>query len=430
MAGLSTVVDKAEKYGISGTGFLFVVLAALVGGLFFVAPSAGNVVLDYLILLAPFWLPVVLGAVFWKYWVTYIRSNYIHNQEHVVLEVRLPREIQKSPRAMEAVFDGLHLKPGESTFIDKYIKGKIRPWFSFELASIEGNVRFFVWTRAFMQKQVQNQIYAQYPDLEILEVDDYTNAVADDLSTYNIWGCDFKLSESSEPYLPIKTYVDYGLDKDPKEEYKIDPVANVLETLASLGPGEQMWVQIMFQVSRVSWKEKVREAVETIKKEATPEYVSESGTAMSGFPNPTQEQKDKMEALTRKLSKNGFDCGIRGLYIAETAQFDPSRIPALTSMFKQFSSNELNGIVPTRGMTKFDYPWQDFRERRQNRTRRELLDAFKRRAYFYPPYETESFVLNSEELATLYHYPGRAIQAPTLGRIPSTRAAPPTDLPV
>ncbi len=38
----------------------------------------------------------------------------------------------------------------------------------------------------------------------------------------SIWGCEFKFTKGDG--YPIKTYVDYGLDKDPKEEYKVDPL--------------------------------------------------------------------------------------------------------------------------------------------------------------------------------------------------------------
>ena len=48
-------------------------------------------------------------------------------------------------------------------------------------------------------------------------------------------------------FLPIKTYVDYGLDKDPKEEYKTDPITQILEVMGSLGKGEHMWYQVLIQ---------------------------------------------------------------------------------------------------------------------------------------------------------------------------------------
>ncbi len=48
-------------------------------------------------------------------------------------------------------------------------------------------------------------------------------------------------------YLPIKTYVDFGLDKDPKEEFKTDPLTQILEAMGSIGKGEHMWYQVLVQ---------------------------------------------------------------------------------------------------------------------------------------------------------------------------------------
>ena len=62
-------------------------------------------------------------------------------------------------------------------------------------------------------------------------------------SDWLMWGTEFKLSKDDA--YPIKTYIDYGLDDNPKEEHKIDPLTPVLEFLGSIGPSEQVWIQIL-----------------------------------------------------------------------------------------------------------------------------------------------------------------------------------------
>ena len=59
-------------------------------------------------------------------------------------------------------------------------------------------------------------MYSQYPGVEIYEVDDYTKPFYYDPNKVSLWAAEFGLTEA-DPY-PIKTYIDYGLDKDPKEE--------------------------------------------------------------------------------------------------------------------------------------------------------------------------------------------------------------------
>jgi hypothetical protein len=47
------------------------------------------------------------------------------------------------------------------------------------------------------------------------------------------------------------------------------------------------------------------------------------------------------------------------------------------------------------------------------------------RAYFHHAI----FVLNVEEIATMWHFPGQIMRVPTLERIESKEASPPTNLP-
>jgi len=93
---------------------------------------------------APFWAPLVLAVVAARTWVYYARANYLASQKWTILEIKLPRDTFKSPLAMEVVLNALHQTIGESTWYDKYILGKTRTWFSLELVSIEGKVRFFL----------------------------------------------------------------------------------------------------------------------------------------------------------------------------------------------------------------------------------------------------------------------------------------------
>jgi hypothetical protein len=58
------------------------------------------------------------------------------------------------------------------------------------------------------------------------------------------------------------------------------------------------------------------------------------------------------------------------------------------------------------------------------------LEACKRRSYFYEPFVGTPFVLNSEELATIFHFPGQAVPTPSLTRIQSKKSGAPSNLPI
>ena len=89
----------------------------------------------------------------------------------------------------------------------------------------------------------------------------------------------------------------------------------------------------------------------------------------------------------------------------------------------------MNGFKP--GLkTDFDYPWEDFMGLRLARRKRKMLSAYRRRGFFFQPEAQKPFVLNTEELATVYHFPGMLSQTPGLARIESKRAEPPVNLPI
>ena len=59
---------------------------------------------------SPFWLPIALAYTFWQVYFYYIKRNFIYSQvkDSVLLEVKMPREISKSPKAMEVVLARMH----------------------------------------------------------------------------------------------------------------------------------------------------------------------------------------------------------------------------------------------------------------------------------------------------------------------------------
>ncbi|MFA6338861.1 MAG: hypothetical protein WCW87_02300 [Candidatus Paceibacterota bacterium] len=384
----------------------------------------------------PLWLPFLAGFVFWKLWVQYVRGEFISKQKYTLLEIKLPKELFKSPQAMETVLAGLYLTMGESTWFDKYWLGKIRTWFSLELVSIDGNVHFFIWTRDYFKNTVESQIYAQYPTVEIYEVPDYTQNIYFDPNVYSVFGTFFKLTKP-DPY-PIKTYVDYGMDKDPKEEFKIDPIVSVTEFLGSLNKGEQAWIQILIRAHKkekrdglfsepTDWKTDAKAEIKKIMTEGS--YVKSEGDDPFAAMKLTRGQQDVINAMERSINKQAFDTGIRAIYIAEKDKYNATRIPGILGVMRQYNSSTLNSFGLS-GTTGFDFPWEDYKDIRLNKVKKDLVDGYKLRSYFHPPFKKKPFVLNTEELATIFHFPGGVATTPTVSRITSKKAEPPSNLPI
>ncbi|MEO8637637.1 MAG: hypothetical protein ABI430_01915 [Candidatus Taylorbacteria bacterium] len=392
----------------------------------------------------PLWVPLFLAAVLWKLWIVYIRTKFFLEQKNIVLELKIPREVLKTPLAMEVFLSALYQTTGEHTFIDRYWEGKVRPWFSLEIVSLGGQVKFFIWTWEKWKNFVESQLYAQYPGIEVHEVPDYAKMVTFDKEKYKLWACDFELS-APDPY-PIKTYLDFTLEStQTEEENKTDPITNLIEALGSLGPGEQMWIQIMIRAhkaektkhgtwfEKVDWQHEAEMEIEKIKQKAKKEtHGKDDGEEFSEF-KLTSGDKEKIKAIERSIAKNAFDCGIRGIYLAEREKYRKVYEPILRTLFKPYSSPHLNGFMPNHHAwsNKFNYPWQDYKEMRQNRSNHHVVEAYKRRSFFHAPHQSSNpFVLNTEELATIYHFPGKVSETPTFDRIAAKKAEPPANLPI
>lgn len=385
----------------------------------------------------PYWGPLFLGYLFHHQWMHYVQGRFISRVNWVLLEVKLPKEIHKTPLAMEIMLNALYQSSAKIVWWDKYWKGKVKDWFSLEMVSIEGHVKFFIRTGAFYKNVIEAQLYAQYPDVEIHEVPDYTRYV-DYRGKEGDWemiSTEYKLSK--EDAYPIKTYVDFGMDKEGvKEEFKIDPLTSVIEYLGSIGKDEQIWIQIIVQSaskrykktdgSMGNWQDEGKDLITKLTKR---DETAKEGNAFKML-MMTKGESEVIAAIERNIAKLGFECGIRAAYLAKREKADLSHIKALGGLLRAFTTSNLNGFTGGNQTFGWDYPWQDYNKICLTKKKVEMFEAYKQRAWFHVPHKIKPFVLSTEELATIYHFPGGVAQTPTFGRIPSRKSEAPVNLPV
>lgn len=400
------------------------------------------VTIDFLLFVLPILIPIFLIWILAQLWVNYVRTRFISEQENAIYQIFPPQDVFKSPVAMELFLEALYQTGGEGDPIAKYWKGSMRPWFSLEIASIGGKVGFYIWTRKNMGGYLQSQIYAQYPGIEVVEVEDYAVKVNPFDGEHSIWGMEFKLTEDDP--IPIKTYVDYGLDKVSVDETeKIDPITPTLEFLGSLTPGHNAWLQIIVRAHKKEdkdpekmfkktdlWKDRAKSLIVEIRDQSLVEV--EVGDYKTKVNSSTRGQTDKINAIERSQGKLPFDCGIRAVYVAEKDIFDKSNIGGLVGSFRQYSSANLNGFKKAVA-TGTEWWKPDPFGRLENKQKKEIFDAYVAREYFNRPYLGKTrikFILNSEELATIFHFPGRVAATPGLDRVQSRKQEAPSDLPV
>jgi hypothetical protein len=402
---------------------------------------------------------VFLVIIAWNLWMHYINSLYLDSVDWVLLEVIPPKEVFKSPQAMEIVLGALYGGDATNWFL-KYWKGELGQVYSLEIASIEGSLHFYVRFHKKFRKGFEAQLYSQYPQAVVKEAEDYTLKVPGFKKggPISMFGYTMGLAKD-DPY-PIKSYIDFGLDRavgSLDENQRIDPITPILETMGAIGIGEQIWMQIIMQKeikrhtvkgekgeeSGKSAKDKARSVLKELREK---QKIKDPETKkVTSVDRPSKGELAVIEAIERHMNKPAFDCGIRVIYVADKEHFNGGTITAFTSMFRQFISEDLNTLKISSLTKPPDEPWKDMGSKKLNKKKEHMLDDYKDRAYFYGGFDFKKLssyfghpavlgekpmLLSVEEIATLWHLPGQVVETPTFARVDATKGEPPANLPM
>lgn len=445
---LKWVSDQDFDYGPAAALFSF---SLFVIGLAVFGVSIGQVLSVFLVL-TPIWLPIILFYIFFNKWMDMVGAAFSLNQGRTTLRVRLPPEVFKSPEAMEFVISQIHNTANPDNLMQTYLDGKRPLPFCFEFASIGGEVRLYVNVPTKKSKDAfEANIYAQYPGVEVIEEPvDYAAEIPIDYESEDYELMAFHMGKKKDGVLPIKTYIDFGLDKLPKEEEKLDPMTPMLEVLASIKPYERVFVQIVATSFRVDsfqngqltigegpdWtkdaEKKINELMNRDPKKKTPLGMKSGGDDDYGqMAMLTMGEKDAIAAIERNMGKYAYNTAIRWIYVTKKGKFNGDFINPMIRSFSQYDLIGRNG-VGVRWRTDFDYkniiPGGKKKELKALKTQ-ELVE-YRRRLYYPKSGGDGPKIFTAEELATMFHMPGKVAMTPTLDRVPSTRGEPPANLPI
>ncbi len=421
---------------------------------------------------------VLLWAIYKDIFLEYRMGQFMGKWKHVLLAIDIPKNNEQTPKAVENLFAALAGVYTSSNLIETHWVGKVTESFSFEVVSIEGHTRFLIRTPTHFRDFIESIVYSQYPDAEINEVSDYVDYDSEEQDAagnpvpfrklhfpnkiYNLWGAEFILVKTY-PY-PIRTYVEF---EHQQTQTFLDPMANLLEVLSSLNPGEQVWIQLVIQPQPPGWGEEAKKIVTVIqgKDYKPPEKFDASkivsaplgGAAAFGggllneafginpFGSSEEAKKeedqwkmfkispgerDVLVRVERKLSKQAFKVKFRMVYIGKKEIFSKGRgVTGVTGSIQQFNTADANAFKPGKyTKTAADYFFVNYRiAEKQNR----ILRWFCNRTSWYGETNATSqlTLLNPEELATIWHFPVMTVKASQVEMIGSKKAAPPTRLP-
>ena len=398
-------------------------------------------------------ISVFIGAFY--FWLKKRREKYLANIKQQLLAIDIPKDNEQSLVAVEQIFATLAgIKSGPNLY-EKYWLGKTQLSYSLEIISLEGYIQFLIRTPEQFRDLVEAAIYAQYPEAEITEVDDYISLIPEGIhkpdSDYSFWGTEFTFTKDSA--YPIRTYKSF---EHSLTQLFIDPMASLLESMSKLGPGEQIGLQLVIAPAGDDWKEKgyglikkiIGEKVESAKNLGD-KIIEQSLDLMGKFsegvykiwgdiededvdsahPNLyqylTSGQKNVVEAMEAKLAKISFGSTFRIYYLAKKDRFQKGRgVSSIIGAINQFNSSDLNAFKKHKKFTTdADY---FFVNQRVAYIQKKLIKLYKKRSRE----GTNEFYLNTEELATLYHFPTITVKAPLLKKTESRKAEAPTSLPL
>ena len=300
--------------------------------------------------------------------------------DSVLLQVAVPRGNEIKIDAMEQLFASLSsIKKGG--FWQKF---SFQPAISFEIVAKPEDIRFYVWAPKRLQDLVEKQIHGAHPDAEIVEVQEYNIFSEEGKVAYK----SLQLKKSN--FYPIKIFKDLPTD----------PLASLTSALAKMGANEACAIQILVSPADSSWQGAGAGFIsETKKQESDPEKAKYATSAKT------------LEAVEAKIGKPGFEASIRIVCVAPSEEAAKAHLANIEGAFEQFAS-EHNGFG-----------------KRKIRSKGSFMEDF---LYRYQPMfhllGSRPSVLNSEELATIYHFPNKAVTTPHIQWIYSKTAPAPSEV--
>ena len=265
------------------------------------------------------------------------------------------------------------------------LKSKVQPTISFEIVAKKEDIRFYIWTPRSLQDLIEKQVHGAYPDAEIIEVQEYNLFTEDGKVSYK------SLQLKSENFYSIKTY----------KELPTDPMATLTSAMAKMGEGEGAAVQLLISPAESDWQKSGASFIsETKKQEADPEKAKFSVPAKN------------LEAIENKIGKPGFETSIRIVVVSPNQASADAHLTNIESAFAQFAG-DLNS----------------FKSRTVRRKGAFIEDFLYRYQPMFHLMGNRISILNSEEMATIYHFPNNQVTTPHIHWIYAKTAPAPAQVP-
>lgn len=397
-------------------------------------------------------------------------NKYMSGIKWIFLEISVDETNERSPLAMEQVFASLHAIHTAITWGEAF-KGKVVLYMSCEIVSLGGHVSYIVKIPEKYRSLFESAVFAQYPKAEVYEVEDYLKNLPKnydpDTADFDFFGVQMnKRQDGAKSMFPIRTYAGF---EHTEQETIIDPLAAVIESMSNLQPYELMAAQIVIKPLDEKWKKDTVELLDHLK--GKPKKPAKPGLLETIFMTPvklfadvliglmveapeapkkqqqdgppslmmhlSEGEKQVIAAAEHQLDKISYEARVRLLYLAPKDKINKGlRAPEIIGAYRNFDEPSLNGLKPemTRSSTELSFKFMESLEKPYIRKKiitkkRRFYNNFRKREHWQGT--GSKTILNTEELATIYHFP-QIPNARVTGveSVKTVKTAPPSNLPV
>lgn len=292
-----------------------------------------------------------------------------HATEQVFFSVKVPRDNEYEIANADQMFAGIY-SIFQSKKFEKWFKGQSSV--SFEIVAFKEKIKFYVVCPAKAADLVERQILGAYPTAEVTQTTDYNLFVENGYIEHT------ELRLDKEPYLPLVLH----------DKFSTDPLNIITGALSKVRENEALAIQYIISPIDDGWRKSGRSVLKSIEK-------AQRDTENKSAPELPQEV---VQGITDKIGKIGFDTTIRLFSIAKDKSAAKSNLTNLEAAFQQFNNPQTNKFAKSKLKRFKDYL-----------RKKSLIYDF---VYRIPPIWGKPSVLNTAELATVFHFPSKKVETP------------------
>lgn len=338
-------------------------------------------------------LLILSAVVFVFVWIRNRRRRILELLQLKLFLLKFPRSSKEGKELMQEIALNERIFSAVAAFKKPIV-------FEVAVPNVGEEISFYVATPPEISHAFIKQIQSIWNDVHAEEVDDY--------NIFNYAGSSLGATLGLKKHysLPIKTY----------REFNSDPFQSILGGFSKINAiGEGAAFQVIVKPAQHLAVKSVKSVIEAIKEGKNPieskSVFSEVMEAVKGKPEK-EEKKDVdqvlLEAIESKISKPLVEVNARIIVSAPSSFQADELFRGLTTAFSQFST-------PKRNEFKLIKP----------RKIRELAHKYSFREFD----ESMKMVLNTEELASIFHFPTPFTETPKVKFLKARQLPPPADLP-